>query len=235
MSAFVLKIIALISMTCDHLSYVIFRKFSFLNYIGRIAFPIFAFQISEGYAHTKNLKKYLLRLFVFALISQAPFALFKSAFSSSFALNIFFTLFLGLIAITVFEMFNKLDSKNKYVHYLNVVFGLICTAAIACVAEVIHCDYGYYGIVIIFVFHIFKKNRLLMNISFVLWTIVFYLKNLIYSSHFEIYLLIILYTCLSLAFINLYNNKKGKDIKYLLYLFYPIHLLIFYALTFVIS
>ena len=72
MSAFVLKIIALISMLCDHSSYLIYGKFSFLNYIGRLAFPIFAFQISEGYIHTKNLKRYFLRLFLFAIISQAP-------------------------------------------------------------------------------------------------------------------------------------------------------------------
>ena len=58
MSSFVLKIIAIITMFIDHVGYAIFGKFSFFNYIGRIAFPIFAFQISEGYSHTKDLKKY---------------------------------------------------------------------------------------------------------------------------------------------------------------------------------
>ena len=61
MSSFVLKIIAVITMFIDHLGYTIFGKFSYLNYIGRISFPIFAFQISEGYIHTKNLKKYFMR------------------------------------------------------------------------------------------------------------------------------------------------------------------------------
>ena len=55
MSSFVLKIIAVITMFIDHLGYTIFGKFSYLNYIGRISFPIFAFQISEGYIHTKNI------------------------------------------------------------------------------------------------------------------------------------------------------------------------------------
>lgn len=96
MSAFVLKIIAIITMFIDHLGYAIYGRLSFFNYIGRIAFPIFAFQISEGYIYTKNLKKYLLRLFVFAIISQIPFLLFYSIFSKNFALNIFFTLLLGM-------------------------------------------------------------------------------------------------------------------------------------------
>ena len=94
MSAFVLKIIAVITMTCDHVSYLIFGGFSFLNYIGRIAFPIFAYQITEGYIHTHNLKKYFFRLFIFALVSQIPFMLFTSIISPKFHLNIFFTLLL---------------------------------------------------------------------------------------------------------------------------------------------
>ena len=62
MTSFTLKIIALITMFIDHLGYAIFNKFSFFNYIGRVAFPIFAFQISEGFHYTKNVKKYFARL-----------------------------------------------------------------------------------------------------------------------------------------------------------------------------
>lgn len=230
MSAFVLKIIALISMTCDHCSYVIFGHFSFLNYIGRIAFPIFAFQISEGYIHTNNLKKYFLRLFVFAIISQAPFMLFTSLYSSSQNLNIFFTLFLGLIAITIFDRFNKLQCKNKYMHYLYNFIGLIFVTSISYLAYLLHCDYSYYGIAIIFIFYLFKNHKFLMNTAFIVCTIIYYFKNLLYSSHYNIYLLIILSTCTSLIFINLYNNNKGKNTKYFLYLFYPIHLIVLWVI-----
>ena len=59
MSNFVLKIIAIVSMFCDHLGYAIYEKFSYFNYIGRLAFPIFAFGISEGYKHTRSKKNYL--------------------------------------------------------------------------------------------------------------------------------------------------------------------------------
>lgn len=104
MSAFVLKIIAYITMFIDHLGYVVNNgKFSYFNFIGRLAFPIFAFQISEGYIHTKNLKKYFFRLLLFALVSQIPFILFVSTVTKSFSLNVFFTLLLGLLAIFVYE------------------------------------------------------------------------------------------------------------------------------------
>lgn len=228
MSAFVLKVIALISMVCDHSSYVLFGHFSFLNYIGRIAFPIFAFQITEGYAHTRNLKRYLLRLFAFALISQTPFMLFTSIVSSSINLNIFFTLFLGLIAITVFDKLYNLEYKNKFMHFVYILSGFAFVIFTSFLANVTNCDYGYYGIAIIFIFYVLKKHKILMSFAFIICTIIYYLKNLLYSSNFEIYLLIILFTCLPIIFINLYNNKKGKDTKYFLYLFYPIHLLILY-------
>lgn len=73
MTSFKLKIIAIITMVCDHFGDALFSVISPLNFIGRMAFPIFAFQLSEGYIHTKNIKRYLLRIFVFAIISQIPF------------------------------------------------------------------------------------------------------------------------------------------------------------------
>ena len=68
MNSFILKIIACFTMFIDHLRYIIPTKPMFMSYIGRLAFPIFAFQAVEGYAHTKNFKKYLIRLFIFAVM-----------------------------------------------------------------------------------------------------------------------------------------------------------------------
>ena len=74
MTSFILKIIALVAMFCDHFGDAYLKHFSILNLIGRCAFPLFAFQISEGFVHTKNIKKYFFRLGIFALISQIPFS-----------------------------------------------------------------------------------------------------------------------------------------------------------------
>ncbi len=235
MSAFLLKITALISMLCDHSSYVIFGGFSFLNYIGRIAFPIFAFQISEGYIHTSNLKKYFFRLLIFAFISQAPFMLFLSDYSNDVGLNIFFTLSLGLSAIIIYDKLNKMPTKNKALHYLYKFLAIVSFILLCVLSEFSHCDYGYFGVLIIFIFYIFKNNKFLMNSAFILSTIVYQFNNLYRSLSipylFYTYLFIVIFTISSLVFINAYNNEKGKDTKYFLYLFYPIHLLVLYFIS----
>lgn len=219
MSSFVLKIIAIISMVFDHVGYIIFGKFSFMNYIGRLAFPIFAFGIAEGFKYTKDLKKYFLRLSIFALISQIPYMLFLNSIGGNFTFNILFTLILGLLAITIYE---KMSNK-----YLGLLFVILCGV----IAHFGHFDYGWFGIAVIFIFHIFKDKKILMNLSFTFAVIINYIPNFITTSRIE-YIFITLFCCLSLIPINLYNDKKGKDIKYTLYLFYPLHLVVLYLLNF---
>lgn len=222
MSSFVLKILALVSMFCDHLGYTIYGQFSFMNYIGRIAFPIFAFCITEGYVHTKNLKKYFLRLGILAIISQIPYVLFESTFLTSPNLNIIFTLILGLFTIFLYD-----KSKIK-------LLGLILTILLACFAQFFYFDYGWFGIAIIFIFYIFKDNKPFMNLSFILAAFANYYYMFLKTSRFE-YIFIILFACLALIPINLYNGKKGKNSKYLLYIFYPLHLIILYLVSIFIN
>lgn len=221
MSSFVLKIIAIVSMLFDHLGYIIFNKFSFMNCIGRLAFPIFAFSITEGYSYTRNLKKYFGRLFLFAIISQVPYMLFVTTFGGNFTLNILFTLILGLLAITIYE---KLNNK-----ILGFIFVILC----AIVAQLLHFDYGWFGIAIIFIFHIFKNKHVLMNFFFIIATFINYFYKFIIYLNIE-YLGIILFACLALIPINLYNEKKGKNLKYFLYIFYPMHLILLYLLNFIV-
>ena len=248
LSAFILKIIAMISMTFDHTGYIIFGGVSFFNYIGRLAFPIFAFQIAQGYIHTKNFKKYLSRLAIFAFISQIPFMLFRYAASNTmvsipeipstiynaiialdFTLNIFFTLTIGLIAIWAYD-------KIKY-----KFAGLLVGISLAYLAEFISTDYGFYGVAIILLFYIFKDSKILMPVSFTIATIAFYIHRIypIYVDYYikkvidiSLYLnreiLLCFFTIVPIFFISLYNGKKGRNTKYLLYLFYPIHLLLIY-------
>lgn len=215
MSSFVLKIIAIISMLFDHVGYTIFNKFSFMNYIGRFAFPIFSFQLTEGYSHTKDLKKYFFRLFWFAIISQVPYMLFISSYTNGFSFNILFTLILGLLATTIYE---KLDNE-----YLGLLLVILCCI----IAQFFYFDYGWFGIAIIFIFHKFKNKKWIMNLAFITVAFVNYFYKYITTVRYE-YLFIIPFCILSLIPINLYNGKKGKDTKYLLYIFYPLHLIVLY-------
>ena len=200
MSSFVLKLIALISMFFDHTSYYLHgNNFSTLNLIGRFAFPIFAFQLTEGFIHTKSRKNYAIRLLLFAIISQIPFALFNAKFiSTDFGLNIFFTLFLGFICLLIYD-------KNK-------IYGIISLFVISIISELTSCDYGMYGIIIIFLFYTFKDHVIIMNVLFILTTILKYTNNFINNintPYLYIYILLCLFTILSIIFINFYNKKEG--------------------------
>lgn len=217
MSNFVLKIIAIITMFLDHLSYALYGKVSYLNYIGRLAFPIFAFGISEGYEHTKSKKNYIIRLLMFAIISQAPFMLFCSIFKTGLSLNIFFTLLLGLIAIIGYE-----QCKNKGV-------GILLVACLAITADTIKADYGYFGVLMIFIFHVFKNKKWLMYLAYTLLCIIKYVPLMLTTGAYLIYSRLFICTLIPLIFIHFYNGKKGPDTKYLLYGFYPAHLILLYV------
>lgn len=219
MSTVVLKIIACIAMFIGHLPFAIPDLVIPCVFIGKIAFPIFAFLISEGYVHTRDWKKYLLRLLVLAIISQYPaYKLFKT---SGLYLNIFFTLSIGLISIACFDKI-----KNKYVS-IPLIIVLVISAELLC------CDYGAIGILMILFFYIFKDRKALMVISESVLLVTFYLNNIMDTRfinvvHIRYVLYQLLFSIISLIFILFYNGKKGKlkyD-KYIFYLFYPVHLIL---------
>ena len=231
MTSFSLKIVALITMFLDHISYPLFGGYSYLNLAGRIAFPIFAFQISEGVIHTKNIKKYMFRLGIFAIISQIPYQLFHFKFinHNDISLNVFFTLFLGLISICIYDYIKNVFSniKNNKLH-LDKIIGIILAFLVAYIAELLHTDYGFWGVIIVFMFYFFKENKLAMIISFITLCIIKYGYRLIVYGFNIPTLLLGIFTASSIIFISLYKGKQGKKIKYLLYFFYPIHLLLLY-------
>lgn len=225
MTSFVLKCIAVFSMFIDHISIASFKYTTLFNVLGRFAFPIFAFQITEGYTHTKDLKQYLYRLFVFAIISQIPFMLFESLFSNSLCINIFGTLFFGLLAIFLYD---KISSKLNINSIIKKVIALTPAFLLGVLSQLCNFDYGFWGIAIIVLFYIFKDNKINMAIFFVIACIIKYAIITITHGYHYMYILLCLGTALSIVFICLYNGKQGKKIKYLLYIFYPVHLLILY-------
>ncbi len=192
-------------MFIDHYDYIIGLPKS-VEVLGRIAFPIFAFAISEGYKHTRNLKNYILRIGIFAVLLQIP----SWIFSYNYPLNIFFTLFTGLCLISVL--------KNKNV---NDVVKIIFTIMIFFITRKINLDYGLYGFFTILIFTFYRENKVKMIINFVILNVINIVKPNVFNLDFTQ-----IYSLLALIPIILYNGERGKNWKYFFYLFYPLHFLV---------
>ena len=198
LSSFQLKVIAIISMTIDHTGLVLMggtKYYALFRIIGRIAFPIYCFLLAEGFQKTSNVKKYALRLFIFALISEVPFNLMVTGeFFSLEYQNVFFTLFLGLGMMYWYAWFG---SKNKYTAaFLGVPLFMAA-------AYLLNTDYSWWGIAVIFIFYAFRDRKLFM-------TVFEGAAMMLYGGTEK-------YAAVSLAPILLYNGKKGRSMKYLFY------------------
>ena len=223
MSSFALKLLAALFMLIDHTGDAIIGKYSFLNLIGRMAFPIFCFQLVQGYIHTKDKKKHLSKLLLFAIISQIPFSLFQSTYTTEFHVNVLFTMFIGTLAIYYCE-----KNKNKYLKIVIVIIASILN-------ELIKADYGYFGVILISVIYYFEastniKNKKIKQIIaiFLLCNLRYIPRMIAYPQHMDSYFLQGIFTSLSVIFICLYNHKEGPKLKYFFYIFYPLHMLILY-------
>ena len=230
-----LRLVAVLLMVSDHIWATAMSFGNWMTYIGRMAFPIFAFQIAEGFVHTKNFKKYALRLLAFALISEIPFNLFYSSrWFNPYHQNVMFTLLLGLLAIKV------IDNLKKDISPKNIGKSLLWLALIAVGGTLGFVDYGFLGVLTVVMFYLCRGYRftpILQLIGMILINIVFFEGQVfifdvfgktveIPSQGFPVFALIPIW---------LYNGKKGKSSKalqYGFYAFYPVHMLILYLIKY---
>ncbi len=230
-----LRIIAVILMLSDHIWATYMSFGDWMTHIGRMAFPIFAFQIAEGFVHTSNFKKYALRLLGFALVTEIPFNLFYSSrLFNPFHQNVLFTLLLGLLAISV------IDKAKKNITAKNITLSVLWLVLICVASTLGFVDYGFLGMITVVMFYILRNfpfawlaqfvAMVFINIIFFegqVFPIEFFSKTLeIPSQGFAVF---------SLIPIWLYGGKKGKSSKimqYGFYAFYPVHMLILYLIKF---
>ena len=209
-NTFTLKMIALIAMLCDHLGHALFPQLMILRIIGRISFPIFAYVLVEGFCHTRNVKKYMMRLGVMALLSEIPFDLMASQKVLEFGhQNVFFTLFLG-----IFMLYLMSRTVNPM---LQLVYAGIAMVA----AEFLKTDYRYFGILIILWFYYWRSNK---------WAKYLGVTAIILLSKGWVGC----FTALALVPIALHNGKRGPKCKWFFYIFYPAHALIIGLISLII-
>ena len=201
---------------------VVFSLYEWMRYIGRMAFPIYCFLLVEGFLHTRNVAKYAGRLALFALISEIPFdlALYGQCFSYS-SNNVFFTLVLGLLAIwalSYIERFYEFWQEKQWEPILGRILtlsaGLIVVVGFGAFAEmVLFTDYGLGGVVAIAVLYLLRGQKMIAFAGAVLALTVI-------TGDIEILALAMLYPIMR------YDGSRGKNMKYVFYAFYPVHLLI---------
>lgn len=218
-NGFVLKLIAIVTMLIDHIGAVLFPYEMLFRYIGRIAFPIFVFLIVEGFYHTRNVRKYELRLLLFAFLSEIPFDLaFNGAVLEFHSQNVFFTLFLGLLLL---DMIQKVEKKGIWEFILLIGFMAL--------AYIMMTDYDAGGVLLIYVFYKAREKNIIKIIGLA-------------AISLFVFGLIECFSLLAFIPILLYNGQRGFGfrresggramtfsatvMKYVFYIFYPAHLLL---------
>ena len=216
MNTFVLKLIAITSMIIDHYGAIFAPHEPIFRYIGRLAFPIFAFLLVEGFIHTRDIKKYGQRLLIFAFISEIPFDL---AFYGSLGFehqNIFFTLFIGLVMMYYLEKSENTWNKAS----------IVSIAMIA--AFIFIVDYNIVGILYILMFYLTKDMVRIKRLPLIALALF-----IVHLSFFGVFNMTQQFALLSLPLLYFYNGRLGPVgswTKHFFYLFYPLHLGLFYLI-----
>lgn len=229
-TSFSLHIVAMVFMLCDHLWGTIVPGNDWLTCIGRITFPIYAFLLVEGYFHTKNLKKYVLRLLIFAVVSEIPFNLaMGSSFFYPLHQNVLWSF---LISISLIHWNELVKDKQIWKRVLVA----LATIVIAYIGGIItFVDYYNAGILMVLAFYYFKGRKWWCYLGQLvcLWYINFemlgglsYEVTIFGETHF---IARQGFALLALIPIWFYRGKQGyysKFVQYIYYAFYPVHLLI---------
>ena len=200
-----LKVIAILSMTIDHIAYYYGVSnpyvYELMRTVGRIAFPTFAFLLAEGYVYTRNRQRYMLSLFTFAILSEIPWFLLNQDNSH----NVLFTLLAGVIGMYIID-----TSRNKWVTLTSLVL-------IGCTTLMTETDYSLNGYALTLLFFMFRGRPDLQTLFGI---------PLMYEYG-------IVGIMMAFAVIWLYNGERGfirgKAWKYAFYAFYPVHLMLIYC------
>lgn len=212
LSGSALKVIAMISMVIDHIALYLMEHgtvlYETMRCIGRIAFPVFAFLIAEGFIHTRSRYRYFFTLLGFAVISEIPWYLLNGADGTH---NVMFTLALGVATLMVLE--NLLQRS--------LVLGFLWTLGMAGLASWSGVDYEWRGILIIVIFYLFNGYSL----SFPYSRGMQFFCTLAFMMRYGV-----IGAVMACMILYLYNGTRGfvqgSIAKYGFYAFYPIHILL---------
>jgi len=235
-----LHVMAMLFMLCDHIWGVVLSGNDWLTCIGRLAFPIFAFMIVEGYFRTKNLRKYVSRLLIFAVLSEIPFNLaIGGGLFYPMHQNVLWSF---LISIGLMHLNEKAKTNGKLFIRIAVAVGTVLLGTIAGLVTMV--DYLHFGILTVLVFYFFRGRKwwCFLGQLLCLWVINIEMMG---GLGWDVSLLGLDFFLPSQAFaifalipIWLYRGKQGvhnKFLQYTYYAFYPVHLLVLKLIHVILS
>lgn len=212
-----LKIIAMLSMLIDHIGVELFPSVKYLRIIGRLALPLFAYMIAEGCYYTKNRISYLSLIATLALLCQAVFYFTTQSLYQSILVTF------SLSIITIFSIDGIIKHANVFKVALSVVLLLFVTFVAFIMPTIFskqgfEIDYGYLGMLLpVFIYYAPNKICKLAVCGLMLILLAVHIQG------------VQIYALLALPLLALYNGKRGtKKLKYMFYIFYPLHLVVIY-------
>lgn len=211
-SSDLLKITAFVTMIIDHIGLVLSGVMPEILYImcrgvGRLAFPIFAYCIVEGFIHTSNLKRYITRMCIFAFLSELPFNLMHSGrWLYDGKSNVLFTFAVALMVLGVFKW-----AKEKGVRGRMAAYGTMAVALVG--TYFLQTDYSWIGITFIVVMYCLRD---MPEYKYICGSIILWLNGSLYNL------------VAPLGFVPIYfsRDEKGKLPKWITYGIYPLHMLL---------
>ena len=260
MSINLIKLVALLCMVIDHIGEFIPQSPIWFRYIGRLSAPLFFYSSAWGFYYTSNRKKYLCRLYILGIIMSAGNSVLSLCLGNRIPIsnNIFVTIFLGCIMIFLYETASSWKERIKYILWLiiqQLISFMLCVvfAELLNIPRSVDMNMLYYCYGSLFGSMIFTEGSVLFVLFFV---IVYFLKGkkmqlsvfvcsfsgllaflvrrtyymrgaISYLIPFNIYQWMMVF---SVPLFFLYNGKKGKNIKWFYYLFYPLHIWVLYII-----
>lgn len=216
MSSFALKFIALTCMCIDHMGLALFPSVSAFRCVGRLAFPLYCFLLSQGYAHTRDIRAYARRLLLLAFLSEIPFdLLIFGRVASGVEQNVVFSLLLGLLALYAAD---SLRGRR--------LACILALTALCAAAMILRVSYGWLGVALCLGFHFAREHRFKQALCSALLCGL-YALSLLLSGVERSWALLSLYATGASLLILLYNGKRGLHAPALTFLFYaayPLHI-----------
>lgn len=230
-----LHIIAMALMLLDHMWATVCTDYQWMTQVGRIAFPIFAFMTVEGFVHTSNLKKYMGRMLLFAVVAEIPFNLmYSDSVFYPYHQNVLWTFIIALSLMYINECAKK---KGKW--WLTLITAVSTCLLGYFIGIVTFIDYNGPGVLMVLVFYFFRGRKwwnYILQLAAMYYINAELLQGLtinfeLFGHSFEIVQQGL--ALLSLPIIWLYNGRMGKKTKffqYFCYAFYPVHMLVLWFL-----